>query len=161
MSKKNRKFPRSLLFSAFTAVCLTGYMGDRVEAAVQQQEEYQEPRFTISSNWSVAENAANFDGFVTVNAMDYDGGELTYGLDLTGHDAQLFHIDLQTGLLGFINPPEFNSPQDEDGDNCYNITLIACDSRGGCSEFQMSVRVQEAHCNPLETAGVPVIVAAA
>jgi hypothetical protein len=46
---------------------------------------------------------------------------------LSGPDASLFNIS-PNGVLTFITPPDFENPADVDGDNVYEVTVIAQDS---------------------------------
>jgi len=47
---------------------------------------------------------------------------------LSGTDAALFTIDATTGVVSFIDAPDFENPNDAGGDNVYNITVTASDS---------------------------------
>ena len=39
----------------------------------------------------------------------------------------MFTIDIETGELSFINPPDFESPLDADGGNTYDVTVVVSD----------------------------------
>ena len=61
----------------------------------------------------------------TATATDADGDTLTY--TLSGTDADLFAIDADTGVVNFIDAPDFEAPGDADGDNVYDVTITASD----------------------------------
>ena len=54
------------------------------------------------------------------------GGTLT--LTLSGEDADQFALDTGTGVLTFVSPPDFESPQDANADNLYEVSVVATDS---------------------------------
>ena len=58
-------------------------------------------------------------------ATDADGDPLVYSL--SGTDAALFTIDRDTGEVRFRVAPDFEDPDDADGDNVYDITVTAFD----------------------------------
>ena len=75
------------------------------------------------------ENTA--DATFTLSARDQDEGDtLTY--ELTGADAQFFNIDPATGEISPVDPNGFNyeSPQDENADNVYDLIISATDTAG-------------------------------
>ncbi|MEM6909842.1 MAG: hypothetical protein AAF494_14315 [Pseudomonadota bacterium] len=71
---------------------------------------------------SVRENAAEV---TTVEVEDADGDAITFSL--SGTDAALFTIDAATGLIAFIDAPDFENPGDDGADNIYNVTVTASD----------------------------------
>ena len=80
------------------------------------------PVFTSPATASVAENQRSAYRAV---ATDADGDPLTYSL--SGTDAALFTIDPATGVVSFIEAPDFEVPGSADGDNVYDITVTASD----------------------------------
>ena len=65
------------------------------------------------------ENSKNL-GSITATA----NGSATLLYSISGsEDAQLFNIDQYTGALSFKSLPDFEAPQDTDGDNVYHITV--------------------------------------
>jgi hypothetical protein len=72
---------------------------------------------------SIAENTTSV---TTVVATDADAGTaLQYSL--SGVDAGLFQIDINTGVLTFLTAPDYEFPADADGNNAYQVTVIASD----------------------------------
>ena len=91
----------------------------RVEAGVQVVTI---PVFTSPATASVRENqTAAYEAAAT----DADGDALVYSL--SGTDAALFTIDATTGEVSFRAAPDFEAPGDADGDNVYDIIVIASD----------------------------------
>ncbi|MGZ8286175.1 MAG: cadherin domain-containing protein [Allosphingosinicella sp.] len=72
---------------------------------------------------SVNENATVV---TTVVGVDPDGGPVTYVI-LDGGDSGLFTIDATTGVLAFRAAPDFEAPGDVDGDNVYDVVVMASD----------------------------------
>ena len=80
------------------------------------------PSFTSDATANAAENQT---AAYTAIAADADGDDLTYRL--SGTDAALFTINATTGVVSFMEAPDFENPGDADGDNVYNITVTASD----------------------------------
>ena len=59
----------------------------------------------------------------TYTAVDPEGAEIVWSL--SGDDAALFSI--KGGELAFAAAPDFESPADMDGDNLYQVTVVASD----------------------------------
>ena len=96
---------------------------DVVITVTDEDEVGSAPAFTSPDSASVAENQTMA---YTAIATDADGDPLTYSL--SGTDAPLFTIDPATGVVSFIDAPDFEDPDDASGDNVYNITVTASDS---------------------------------
>lgn len=60
----------------------------------------------------------------TVVAADPEGAPVTYSI-ISGGDASDFTINAQTGALRFVSAPDFESPDDGNGDNVYAVTVRA------------------------------------
>ena len=73
--------------------------------------------------YTIAENTL---GPNTITAADPDAGtNLTYSI-IGGADAALFTIN-GAGVLSLINPPNFEAPADQNGDNVYQVVVQASD----------------------------------
>ena len=81
-----------------------------------------------------------------VVADEPEGQSVTYSI-VGGVDGALFTIDPATGLLTFGTPPDFESPQDSDGDNRYEVLVRASDGIN-FSEQQIVARVQNDPAEP-------------
>ncbi len=82
----------------------------------------------------------------TVAAADADGDPLRYAVT-GGADAALFAIDAATGALAFAMHPNFEAPQDADGDNFYEVTVAAFDGTGQTGQA-LSVQVEDVADTP-------------
>jgi len=73
---------------------------------------------------AVSENAT---AATIVTATDVNIGDtLAYAIS-GGADAALFAIDAATGVLSFVNAPNFEAPTDADGNNVYDVTVQVSD----------------------------------
>ena len=89
-----------------------------------------QPAFNLSSStFSVPENST---AVATFTATDLDTDTLTYTLDNTS-DANIFTLDPSSGALAFQQAPNFESPQDANADNIYQLSIVASDG-----EYQAS-----------------------
>ena len=85
------------------------------------------PMFTSGATASLIENRATTTVVYDANVTDADAtvGNMTFSL--SGADASLFTIGAATGEVRFISSPDFEAPADADGDNIYQVTVIAND----------------------------------
>ena len=82
------------------------------------------PQFDLSANsFDVAENTT---AVTTVSASDADGDDLTFSLT-NSTDSNLFTLDSTSGALAFISAPDFETPQDSNADNTYDLELSVFD----------------------------------
>lgn len=94
----------------------------------------------------------NTTAVTTITATDADTGT-TLVYSLSGDDAGLFQVNSSSGVLTFRAAADYESPQDLDRDNTYEVTVIASD--GTYSDSQdLSITVTDLNDNaPLVTAG--------
>lgn len=97
------------------------------------------PVFTSPGVYAVAENHATI---AAVSAMDADTDDLRYAL-AGGADEALFSIDALTGTLAFRQAPDFETPEDADHDNVYDIVVAAIDSQGADTEHSIRISVTD------------------
>ncbi|MBO0322299.1 gliding motility-associated C-terminal domain-containing protein [Muricauda sp. CAU 1633] len=94
------------------------------------------PAFTSANTVNFAENGTGT--VLNVDANNGDGGSsdagITYSL-ASGGDNDLFSIDASTGELTFQSAPDFESPNDANTDNNYQITVTALDSDGSSNQL--------------------------
>lgn len=76
----------------------------------------------------------------TVTATDSDSDPLIYTLN-GGVDDSYFTLDPTSGVLVFNAPPQFDTPNDDDGDNFYEITIQVDDGKGGTVTQNLTVEV--------------------
>ncbi|MFZ4068935.1 MAG: cadherin domain-containing protein, partial [Caulobacterales bacterium] len=86
-----------------------------------------------------------------ISATDVDSGTtLTYSI--TGADAGRFSVNAATGLVSFITPPNHESPTDANGDNAYELTVVASDGTL-TAERAVQVNVIDVNEAPVFTSG--------
>ena len=90
------------------------------------------PSFTSADSVSVAENQRVDSAVYRAVATDADGDPLSYSL--SGTDAALFMIDQTTGAVRFTASPDFENPDDADGDNVYDIVVTASDGTNSAEQ---------------------------
>ncbi|AEG49861.1 Cadherin [Sphingobium chlorophenolicum L-1] len=95
-----------------------------------------------STALSVAENSLLA---ATVQASDADGATLNYTIS-GGADAALFAIDTATGALSFIDAPDYEAPDDADGDRIYNVIVSASDGANSVAQT-LAITVTNANDN--------------
>lgn len=83
---------------------------------------------------------------------------LTYSI--TGTDASHFNVDPNNGMLSFAEAPDFEDPQDRNGDNLYSFVLYAEDESGNTASTAVEVRVTDVEADSddwgLETASATI-----
>ena len=80
----------------------------------------------------------------TYHATDPQRGTITWTLE--GDDAGDFLIS-ESGALTFRNPPDFERPADQDGDNVYEITVMVTDEQDLTDRFHVTIIVTNHHEN--------------
>ena len=87
------------------------------------------PQFASST--AALDASENTIAITTIAATDADStaehATLTYSLD-GGSDLSLFTIDAANGALSFNSAPDYESPQDANTDNTYELSITATDS---------------------------------
>lgn len=76
---------------------------------------------------AVVNAAENGTAVTKVTASDAESNTVRFSL--SGDDANLFSIDAGSGTLTFKAAPDFETPQDKDGNNLYAVTVTASDGR--------------------------------
>jgi len=91
--------------------------------------------FYIDSNVTVSvEDAQSAVMQVTTVTL----GTPTYS-NIGGADGALFSIESASGMLSFIDPPEYSNPLDKNGDNIYRVQVLSTD---GTSTDTQTIRVE-------------------
>ena len=106
------------------------------------------PSFTSPDSANVAENETLA---YTAVATDADGDDLSYSL--SGTDAALFTIDSATGVVSFMEAPDFENPGDVGGDNVYDITVTASDDDNSTNHDVTITVTNENDNDPLFNSG--------
>jgi len=95
------------------------------------------PVLTSAATFSVAENQTAVG---TVTATDAEHNAVSFAL-AGGDDREFFAINPQTGALRFLAAPDFETPEDQNGDNSYRVIVSATDSLGAVSTQSLSIQV--------------------
>ncbi len=74
---------------------------------------------------------------------DFDANEAGTWSLVGAADGALFHIDAVTGVLTFLNPPDYEVPADGGGDNTYDVTIAITDAAGNVSTQSAAVSVAD------------------
>ena len=110
---------RIIIFSLFLFSCGGGGSGGNSDPIISNQA----PTITNAfSTYEVSEN--QIDAF-TVTANDQDSSNLTYSIN--GTDSSSFSIGPSSGVVKFIDPPDYEIPSDSDGNNDYMISATVSD----------------------------------
>ncbi|UXX79532.1 Ig-like domain-containing protein [Reichenbachiella carrageenanivorans] len=91
------------------------------------------PVFASGTTASFTENGTG----TVYTATATDAGSITYSLG-TANDESLFTIEESTGVVTFKVSPDFENPIDADGDNVYEIIVVASD---GANEVNLEVAI--------------------
>ncbi len=103
---------------------------------------------------SVPEGQTSATDINATDSMDSEGAGLTYSME-TGLDSALFSLDAQTGVLTFNAPPDFDNPQDQGGDNVYEVIVRVTDSNGLTDTADVAITVTEVDEAPIITTPGP------
>ena len=111
----------------------------------------EEIRYPENGTWPLATYSA------TASNPDRDIRGWIIGVEPGGGDGDFFDID-DDGVLTFTQPPDYEDPADENGDNSYSFTIMAYDTnppsgqRPGQTFFSVRVTVSDVD-EPLEVRG--------
>ena len=121
------------------------YVEKRLTIQITDLFENSAPSFQSDGNLSVSENTIFVYEF---NATDPDGHALTYSIPYGDECHTLFEINATTGALFFISTKDYESPEDNNTDNIYELTIQVSDGQNN-STLNTYVRVLDAHGNPV------------
>lgn len=82
---------------------------------------------------------------LNVDATDGELGAADENVSYTitaGADQSLFSIDVNTGELSFVSPPDFENPQDDDANNLYEVVITANDGALAENITEQSIAVE-------------------
>ena len=93
------------------------------------------PQFDLTAySFAIAENTS---AVTTITASDADNDTLTLSL-VVADDSSFFSLDSSSGALAFISAPDFETAQDSNSDNTYDLELSVSD---GSSTTTASISV--------------------
>ena len=118
------------LLIAFCAVSLCACGGGSGSGRILEDEPSlnNPPQFVGVMEYSVDENTTDV---TTVEATDPDGDAITYSL--SGADANAFNVGPTSGVLAFVDAPDYELPTDSNTDNMYQVTVSASDGTESAS----------------------------
>ena len=100
------------------------------------------PAFTSASSATFAENGTGAV-YTAVATPDVTGASISYSIS-GGTDSAKFSINSNSGVVGFVSSPDFETPTDAGGDNVYNLVISATESGNTRSATQsVAVTVQD------------------
>ena len=121
MAKSKTLFSISICIALITS-CGGGGGGGSSDSGGGYGNTNSPPNITnTNNNVSVQENQTSA---FTVSASDPDGDTLTYSI--SGNDVSQFTIST-SGVVEFVNAPDFENPSDANTDNVYEITVTVSD----------------------------------
>jgi len=98
-----------------------------------------------SATISIQENTT---AVTTIEALDVDFGDSRTFSISGGSDQAFFTIDTTTGELRFSNAPDFETPQDADGNNVYIVDVTVQDSAGATDNQTLTINVADSNEAP-------------
>ena len=104
------------------------------------------PTFSSASTFDFSENAASSTTVATIKTTE----SATITINATGDylDFLISQTDSVTALIRFAAIPNFERPDDSDGDNTYNFILSAIDVNGNIGLQAITIRVLDINENP-------------
>ena len=122
------------------------YGAHDVTVTVEAVDEAPEFRSGSRDSFSYRENGTA--ALYTYRATDPEGDkEVTWSV--TGRDGGQFTIDQDTGVLSFLNPPDYDDPTDDGRDNEYLVTVVATDQTGRATNLPVTVTVTDVNEGPV------------
>ena len=108
------------------------------------------PEIRSGSTTSFTQQENRTSRLYTFSATDPEQGTITWSVG--GTDGNHFTID-ERGQFSFKedNPPDFDTPGDDGGDNLYNITIEARDPESNTASLLVTVTVTEVNEGPVIT----------
>ena len=109
-----------------------------LEATVRVEAVNERPEFRSGSTATFTYQENGTSDLYIYRATDPEGNDVTWGL--SGTDSGAFEIS-ETGVLSFIDPPDYESPTDSGRNNVYELTVEAGDGDGNTAELEVTVTV--------------------
>ena len=121
---------------AFTVQVSDGRYYGSFDVTVNVEAVNEPPDITGDEGISYQENSDR--ALETYRATDPEKTDITWGL--SGADSGAFAIS-ETGVLTFLNAPDYESPTDSGSDNVYEVTVEATDEDGEMGRMEVTVTV--------------------
>ena len=115
-----------------------GRYNGTLEVTVRVEAVNEAPEFRSGSTAAFAYQENGTSDLYTYRAADPEGNDVTWGL--SGTDRGAFEIS-ETGVLSFIDPPDYESPTDSGRNNVYEATVETGDGDGNTAGLEVTVTV--------------------
>ena len=115
-----------------------GRYNGTLEVTVRVEAVNERPEFRGGSTATFAYQENGTSDLYTYRATDPEGNDVAWGL--SGTDRGAFEIS-ETGVLSFIDPPDYESPTDSGSNNVYEVTVEAGDGDGNTAGLEVTVTV--------------------
>lgn len=98
---------------------------------------------TSGAGFIVDENSLIAADVDATDPVESEGDGLIFSI-IGGPDAGLFTINSANGVVSFIDPPDFENPQDANGDNVHEITVEVRDAISDGDSQDLTITVTDA-----------------
>ena len=126
----------------FVAIDNEGGQSALTTVTIEVEAVNDSPVLSAIENPVIEENTLSTGVIPADYASDVEDEELTITLANSG-DSALFEVDENTGVLQFIESPDFEVPLDDNSDNFYTVELTVTDTDGAAVSEQISVQVED------------------
>lgn len=126
----------------FVAIDNEGGQSALTTVTIEVEAVNDSPVLGAIENPIIEENTLSTGLILADYASDIEDDDLILTLSTSG-DSVLFEVDENTGVLQFIEPPDFEAPLDGDSDNFYTVELTVTDSDGATVSEQISVQIED------------------
>ena len=109
-----------------------------LEVTVEVEAVNEWPEFRGGSTTTFVYQENGTSDLYTYRATDPEGNDVAWGL--SGTDGGVFEIS-ETGVLSFMDPPDYESPTDSGRNNVYEVTVEAGDGDGKTARLEVTVTV--------------------
>ena len=115
-----------------------GRYNGTLEVTVRVKAVNEAPEFRSGSTATFAYQENGTSDLYAYRATDPEGNDVAWGL--SGTDRGVFEIS-ETGVLSFIDPPDYENPTDSGRNNVYEVTVEAGDGDGNTARLEVTVTV--------------------
>ncbi|NND98744.1 MAG: DUF11 domain-containing protein, partial [Pirellulaceae bacterium] len=106
------------------------------------------PAITSAATANVPENQTIVMDVQAVDDIDSEGAGLTYSL--TGNvDDEFFAIDIDTGVITFLDAPNFETPNDANTDGYYQLEVTVMDTNSSTNTQSIVILVDNLNESPV------------
>ena len=109
-----------------------------LDVTVTVQAVDESPEFRSGSQDSFVYKENGTTAIYTYRATDPEGADVSWGW--SGTDSSAFTVS-ESGVLSFVNPPDYERPTDSDSDNVYELTVEASDEQPSTTRLEITVTV--------------------